>query len=436
MKTRLSFLPEKSGIFLLILLLLLIPEMSAAQTDTKAVADAAILPWLGVWTAIDETDAPGSAAIEIRPGADGRGLEITTKDAEQPVSESIIPDGVSRPVVESKACTGTRKHQWEKQTGILLGELEVLCPGEAAVNIFTLKMLTAADRMADILAIKSPDQTRVAVRHFAFEKELPSNGEYLAGRESLVLRTALSAPWDLDKIISLSKTVETVVLEAALLEKNLQVNLDARSLRKMKSAGTSDSIIDLLVALSAPDKFNIVKNDMIAVEAASSNRPQNGGGYAYPYAAAPPYYGYYYPWGYYWNYYSPFWWGYPIYMYPNFPSGGGNTGGGTGGGRPSDYSEGRLSSGSGYVQVTPRDIGHQAVPRGSATSGGYAAPSGRGNPAGYSPATGSASSGGGYSAGGGSSSGVSSGSSGVSSGVSASPSGYSGGGSEGSAVPR
>ena len=423
-----------SGLFALLLLLLLVPGTSVAQTDAKT-ADAAILPWLGTWTAMDETPVPVTTVLEIRPGADGKGFDITTINADQPVSENIIPDGISRPV-ESDACTGTRTYQWEKQAGILLGTSEVSCRGET-YNIVTLKMMSAAERMADILLIKTPDQNRLAVRRFAFEKGLPSATDFFSGQESLLLRTALAAPWDLDKIINLSKTVDTAVLEAALLEKNLQVNLDAKSLRKMKSAGTPDSIIDLLVALSAPDKFRIEKNDLIAVEAASPRR-QYSEGYSYPYMMGPPYYYGYYPWSYYWGYYSPFWWGYPIYMYPNYIVGGGGSGGsgegggGGTGGRPSDYSEGRLSSGSGYVQVTPRDTGHQAVPRGSVApgGGGRTAPSGGGysggSSAGYSAGAGAASSGGGsagYSGGGSGSGG-------------ASPSGYSGGGSSGTAVPR
>jgi len=323
-----------------------------------------------------------------------------------------------------------------------MGTTDMVCQDKVPYSIFTLKMMTAADRMADILVIKATDQTRLAVRRFAFEKELPTAGDFFQMRESMALRTSLSAPWDIDKIINLSKTVETVVLEAALLEKNLKVKLDSKSLKKMKSAETPDSIIDLLVAMSAPDKFRIEMNEQVAVEASSTSRRQNGEANSYAYIVEPPYYyGYYYPLSYYWTYYSPFWWGYPIYTYPGVVvgggGGGGNGGGGSsaGGGSPGN-SDGRLSSGSGYVQITPRDTGRQAVPRGSfagnaAPSGGRAVPSG--GSAGYSAGVGAASSSAGYSAGAAT---VSSGGGSVSGGASASPSGYSGGINSGTAVPR
>ena len=187
MKNTSSFLPKKNRIFLLALLPLLIPAMSVAQTETTAVADMAILPWLGTWIAMDETPAQGMTVLEIRPGADGRRFDIMTKNADQPVGESIIPDGVSRPG-ESQNCAGTRTYQWEKQAGILLGTSEMVCQGEAAFNILNLKMMTSADRMADILVIKTADQTRVAVRRFAFEKDLPSTGDFFQTQESLALR--------------------------------------------------------------------------------------------------------------------------------------------------------------------------------------------------------------------------------------------------------
>ena len=441
MKTTLSLLLKKRGFFLLTLSLFLTPTASVAQADTKAVADAAIIPWLGIWTAIDETPSSRTTVIEISPGADGRGFEITTKDTDPPVSENIIPDGILRRI-EFGNCTGSNTYKWEKEAGVLLGTSEIVC-GEASYSIITLKMMTSADRMTDILAVKTADQTRLAVRRFAFEREFSSAVNFFLGQESMLLRTTLAAPWDLDKIINLSQIVETSVLEAALIEKNLQVKLDAKSLRKMKSTGTPDSIIDLLVAMSNPDKFRIEKNEHIAVEAAS-RRPESGETYSYSYGIeAPYYYGYYYPWSYYWSYNSPFWWGYPIYMYPMYPyynatrgggsgNGSGNGGGGSGGGRPDSHLDGRLSSGSGYVQITPRDTGSKAVPRGSAAPGAYAT----GSSAGYVPGVSAVSAGSG-SAGNGSAVGTySSGVGAVSSGPSASPSGYSGGGNNGTAVPR
>jgi hypothetical protein len=302
-------------------------------------------------------------------------------------------------------------------------------------------MMATADRMVDILAMKTADQTRLAVRQFTSEKEFASVEAFLGDQGVFAARTALSSPWDLNKIIHLSEIVEAPVLEAALLEKNVQIKLDSKALKQLKSANAPDSIIDLLVALSAPDKFNIAKNGRIAVEV---QRPSNDSVYVYN----GPYSGYYDPygnWGY-WYYRSPFWWGYPIsYMRPGHihPGGDGNSGGGGGGGgepgspgQSDSYSAGRLSSGSGYVQVTPRDTGHHAVPRSTGASSGVV---GGGRAPGYSAGggnSGSSSSSGsvaGYSSGGNSGGSAASGSSGGNSGGGADGGGGSSGGSSGGA---
>ena len=433
----------KFGMLLLMMQALLIPEISTAQTNTRAVADFAITPWLGTWTAVDEQatadglnrkEPQGKAVIEIRPTAEGNGFDIVRKDAAETISETIIPDGVQRSI-DSQSCSGTKTYRLEPQAGLILGTSEITCQNSAAYSVTTLKMMTTDDRMVDILSMKTADQTRLAVRQFAHGKEISSIGDIFADNGSLAARTALAAPWDLNTISYLTGIVETPVLEAALLEKNIQFKLDPKTLRQLKSDNMPDSIIDLLVALSAPGKFNIEKNGQIAV---SPHRP------AGDYVATPSgryyavgyydYWGNYFPGGgYYWYYRSPFWWGYPIYMYPGYH---GNSGGGSGApggpsGQSGSYSEGRLSSGNGYVQVTPRDTGHRAKPRqGGTGGGGYG-----GGVTGYSGGGGSSSAG--YSGGGGSSSGAGySGSSGGGSGAgSASPSGYSGGGG-GTAVPR
>jgi hypothetical protein len=458
-----TFLSEKFGTISLMILMILISGLSIAQTKAPADPDLTITPWLGQWKAVDDPvkpgakEPPGKAVLEIRPSASGKGLEIIRKDTDKPVSEFIFPDGVQR-AIDSKNCSGTQTYNWEQQTGLLLGSSEMKCKDSTSYGISNLKMMVSSNEMVDILAIKASDQTRIAVRHFVFEKELSSMEETLPSQGALAQRIALSAPWDLNRVISLSKTIEPPILEAALLEKNINIKLDSKALKQMNAAKLPKSLIDLMVALAAPEKFMIQKNGKVAVNSSYSKNAST----TYLSVYQDPYWGYYdpydryrYGWNGYWNYYSPFWMDYPFPIYTNIPviggGGSGGSGGGGGGGSnpgsPNPYSEGRLSPGNGYIQITPRDTGHKAMPRGgygvpSGSYGGYtqgAVPTGGSSPA-YVPSSGGGavsatpSSGGGasYSSGGSSSAG-----SGGSSAPSASPSGYSSGsGSSGQAVPR
>jgi uncharacterized membrane protein YgcG len=291
--------------------------------------------------------------------------------------------------------------------------------------------------MADILVIKSSGQTRIAVRHFAFEHDLSTHEEgAYPDQATMAMRTALAAPWDLNKIIHLSKIVEISVLQAALLEKDVQVRIDAKSLKQMKATNMPKDVVDLLIALALPDKFKIKKNGKVAVApyAPAAQRSAASTAYVNPRSPFNDFYGYYNnygpfgPWGIYWSYHSPFWRDYPIYVYQGSPGGDVTP--------PPDYSDGRVSSDNGYVQVTPRDTGHRAVPRDrdATPSRSYSGSSTHvPSSGGSSSVSASSSSGGSYSGGG--NSGAVGASSGGNSAPSASPSGYSGGGG-GQAVPR
>ncbi|NLV31805.1 MAG: hypothetical protein GXY47_11710 [Acidobacteria bacterium] len=417
------------GICLLVLWLLLVPGISAAQAGTPADPDPSIIPWLGAWRAVDEPAASdGSAAaepgvLEIRPAAAGRGLEITRAGAEKPVSETIIPDGSSH-TDETDTCTATRTYRWERQTGLLIGNSEIRCGDSPGYALSNIKMMTAPGRMTDILAIKAPEQTRVAVRRFVFEKDLASEAGVFPDQAGWALRSALSAPWGLEDVLHLSKTIEAPVLQAALLERDVEVRMDAGSLRRMKAAGVPDPVVDLLVALALPEKFQISRNGRVALASPPPAARSYSTAYVYPgdpyydpYAYYVPYRLYGYPWGSYWSH-SPFWWGYPLYVYP-VPVGGGSGGGDT----PPPASGGRLSAERGYVRITPRDGAPKAVPR-----NGAAAPSTR--------TVRVPSSGGGAAVSAQSSSGGSGSSGNAAPSPSASPSGYSGGGGGGQAVPR
>jgi hypothetical protein len=453
MKGMTNFLTNH-GIFSLMVLVLLIPGISIAQTPAPAAPDSSVVPWLGVWRAADEPitsdikrqSEPG--VLEIRATANGKGLEITRKGAEKSVSETIFPDGFQR-TNDSKNCTGTQTYNWEQQTGLLMGSSEIKCKDATAYSLSNIKMMVSPSHMTDILIIKTSGQTRIAVRHFAFEKDISSaEEESLPDQVTIAMRSALAAPWDLNKIVYLSKMVETSVLQAVLLEKDVQIRVDSKSLKQMKTANVPKDVVDLLIALALPEKFQIKKNGKVAVAAYAPTAKSTSTTYNYYGDPFYDFYGYYgpygragYPWGSYWSYNSPFWWDYPIFAYPGHPGGGSGGGGGGGGGTTPSYQDGYLSSGNGYVQITPRDTGHQAVPRNGYVipSGSYSGSVSGGGSSTYVPSSGGgsaasapSSSGGGYS-GGGSSGG------GSYSAPSASPSGYSsgsGGGGGGQAVPR
>ncbi len=407
------------------------------------------------------TQSDAKSTIEIRLTQDGKGLEISRKVSNQPdVKELLVPDGARRPIAESN-CTGWQTSRLVPDAGLIISSSEMNCRDTGLLATTNVKMILAADRMADVLALKTAGQTRLAVRRLAFEKDLPAENDAQPAFVSIVDRMALAEPWKMDTLIQLSKAIEPQVLEAVILEKKVRMDLNADSLRDMKSAKMPKGAIDLIVALAYPDKFHIEKNGSVELRpwivssSSTTSAPArvagnnsvpliitNYPGMFYNCYSINGYYGYAYsgyPGGCY-SYYSPLWWDYPIYVPSAIVVGPGGGGSAPSGGRPD---AGRLSAGSGYVQVEPVSTGRKARPReGNVVVSAPASTSGVQNPPRYIESSGaysgasssSSGSSGSYSSGTGGSSGA-----GSSSGSpSASPGGYSSGASSssGGAVPK
>ena len=422
---------KRPELLLLAFLVFLFPGTTVAQNSSEVRANSSLAPWIGEWTIVEDQSADRtnetslSALVEIRQTADGKGLEIVRKMPQGPdVKEVLVPDGTRRPI-DAKNCSGWQIAQLVPEAGAIISSSEMNCKDSGSFTTSNLKMILANDQMVDILGIKTAGQTRIATRRLRFEQETTSAEDSRSRMTAMVARTAAAASWNLNTIARLSGFVDTPVLEAALLERNVQLSVTAKSLKQMEADKIPKEIIDLLVALAFPDKFDIQTNGRIAL------RPWSGSSSAgYSTNAYAPSVGYYpgafyncfSPYGYggygymgllspgsCWSYYSPFWWDYPVYF---IRSGG-------------VENNARLSAHRGYVQIEPAETGRHARPRqGFGSSGRYSGSSQVYNP------TVDASSGGSSSSGGGSSSGSSGG-------AGASPGGYSSGSSGGGkAVPR
>jgi hypothetical protein len=413
------------GIYLCALLALLVPGSSSAAEEAKA----SLKGWIGIWIPDDESFS-SKAIVEIRPTADGQGIEISRKAPQQPdVKEVLILDGTKQPLIE-KNCSGWRISKLNPHIGAIISASEVNCSDSESFRTSSVKIILSANQLIDILGITSGDQTQVAIRRLTFNRELPSaTGSLPRGVGGSAERTEVSATWTLDDILQLAGTVDDQVFQAALMEKFVRLNLDAKSLRQMKAAKLSNESIDLLVALAYPDRFIIETNGKVSLEPVSASSAMSLVG-----SSSSPSPGYYpNSYGYLanqWLYYgSPFW--VDRYLISNYRSSRrvSPARAPAHGTEAASRSHGYATH-QGYAQITPvANPSRRAMPRGvsSRTHQGGSKSSSR------APASGASSSA--PSSGSNSSGGSSSGSSGSSSG--ASSSGYSSGSGGGRiAVPR
>jgi hypothetical protein len=403
--------------------LLGIPTSAAAQDDRWT-------PWLGCWERVSDDVIEGAAGLTGRSAFEdeqaparveaprtcvtrtGGGVTITTTVAGQdPITQTVVADGAPRPIVDGE-CRGTERTEWSSNGRRLYARADATCGTEQRA-ISGLGFITSRGEWLDIRSFRIDGQDATRVSRYRRAEGVPAPGMSLS----------------LSEIKEASGKVAAAVLEAALAESGTSVRADSRVLVELADANVPPSVIDVIVALSYPDRFRIATPSQQRNAYASARR---GGATGFD-----PLYGYdpFYPA----YYYSPFAFGYIGYydrylFAPYFYPGYSYYPGGGGGADPGDIprGRGRAIEGVGYTRIVPADsagggteTGRRAVPR----------PQGEGGN--VNPGGGSASSSGGSSSSGSSGSGDSAPSSGG--GGSASPGGYSSGGDGGggrTAQPR
>jgi hypothetical protein len=394
------------------LLLLAVPAHAQNATDARWTR------WTGCWELVTENSREGAPSPETagrtprsQPRDPARpqvcveasptgGATFTTRVGTQtPIVQTVIADGTDRPVTED-GCSGTQRAEWSADGLRLYARAELTCKGDQGTRrVSGLAMLGPNGRWTDVQSVDIGGRESFRVR------------QYRRADDSRVVPGIAATALTLDDVKEASAKVSPRALEAALVETRASFNLSSKRLLELQAAGVSASVVDLMVALSYPDRFVVERTAPIdrAYAPIMDDPFMLGWAFGFPvwsdvYGFYSPLYGAFSPY-----YYSPF--AYPYYRgYNPYYYGGGyyvDTGGGGGSvtvpDRPSG--QGRVVDGQGYTRVRPRESEPAVPARGG--GGSTASSSGGGD------------------------GGASSSSSGSSSGSSASPSGFSSGGGGG-----
>ena len=380
----------------------------AVPAHAQNTADPRWSRWTGCWELVMENSregAPGPSTAGRAPRSQPRdparpqvcvtaspdgGATFSTKVGTQtPIVQTIVADGKDRPITED-GCTGTQRAEWSSDGLRLYARAELTCKADPGLRrVSGLALLGPDGRWTDVQSVDISGRESFRVRQY---RRTATD----VTATSAVGATALT----IDDVKEASAKVSPRALEAALVETRASFDLTSKRLLDLDAAGVPASVVDLMVALSYPDRFVIERSaavDRALAPIIDDNPFMLGWGgfglspwsdlYGY-YGLYSPLYGPYSPY-----YYSPF--AYP-YGYIPYYGGGGyvvDSGGGGGGGiseRPSGL--GRVVDGQGYTRVRPRDAEPAVAGR---TDGGSAAASSGGGSS--SSSSGGSSGGGGVS---------------------------------------
>jgi uncharacterized membrane protein YgcG len=372
---------------------------AAAQT-----ADTRWEPFLGCWelTADNVRAAtPATAQLEnlplasrsrtatgprvcVTPSADGARFETTVR-GQAAIDQTLVADGKNRTISDAE-CKGVQRAEFSTDGVRIFSRAELACTGDPGPRrVSGLSLLTTNGQWLDIQAVDIAGNETVRVRRY-----------YRADGEPPIPRATLSASsLSLDDVKEASAKTAPRALEAALVETNAGFYLSGKQLVALDDAGVPDSVIDVMVALSYPERFVI-------------ERTARGGGGGPTYVNDPFMLGwafgyddfYYSPY-----YYSPF--AYSRYGYRGYGSVyGDGIAVGAVPNEPQPSGTARAVDGQGYTRIRPRET-TSSDPGGpvTRTSGTASMPGASSPPASSSGSSssggssGTASSGGGYSGG-------------------------------------
>jgi hypothetical protein len=285
---------------------------------------------------------------------------------------------------------------------------ELACDGQPTQHASGISALATANQWIDVQAAGPKGREGLRTRQYS-QSAAPAPPSIAQALRAMPAPAPVAfAATTVQDVVEANEAVSPKAVEAWLVETEPRLALNRKALVQMTGAGVNEHVIDLLVALAYPERFEVHRSGSAGAAITGST----GGvfsNWSLSSAGGPWSFGYD-PYSY---YYSPFAPWYLEGMYSYYLTGGGtyvtlpNETNGTG---PATH--GQVVNGQGYTRVEPRETAH---PVGGGAGGGSAS-------------TASAP--------------FSSGDSGV--GSSASPSGYSsgggggssGGGGGGTAVPR
>jgi hypothetical protein len=185
--------------------------------------------------------------------------------------------------------------------------------------------------------------------------------------------------FSLDEVKEASAKVTPSTVEAALIETDAQFPLNAKRLQELDAAGVPDRVLDLMIALSFPNKFVVERRTSSSLSMPGGGEMIGGLGWIDAGYDLFPYY--YAPFGYgMWGRSDYYYYGAPVYAVDVVSNS-----------EPRPSGEGRVIDGLGYTRVRSRDpqpvSGGMVVADGSggsSTSGGSSSSGGGVSSQGYS----------------------------------------------------
>jgi len=235
-------------------LFMMVPTMAAAQE-----VDSRWAPWIGCWRAVGE--AASAPVVCVVPLAGESAIEMLTMLDDQVLSrESIFTDGRQHEV-SREDCEGWEEAEFSDDSRRVYVRSELICGVSAPRSSTGVISMVSPSEWLDVRTVVVDGQSAP----WAARYQLASQADFrAAGRGDLagtqgaatrMARIAASIPIAPDDVIEATGKVSAETVRLWVVERGEGFALDAAALIEMADSGVSPSVIDVVVAVSYPEKF-------------------------------------------------------------------------------------------------------------------------------------------------------------------------------------
>ncbi len=229
------------------------PAPTAPVASTAGASDARWTPWLGCWRA---TDDPGNTGARVCVSRAGNGVSLRTIVGGQLVSDELrVADGAPRAVREA-GCTGTETTRWSADGQRAYRTAQASCGREATRTLASVTYFIPGPVWIDVQTVTLDGATNVRVTGYtrAASQRLP-DGTVVPTAPAAMAASLTSRGWTTDEVIEASSTLPPDGVQAAISEGPTAFRLNAKSLAQLADGHVAEGVIDLMVALTYPERF-------------------------------------------------------------------------------------------------------------------------------------------------------------------------------------
>lgn len=242
--------------------------VSLAATAGAAIpeTDPRWLPWIGCWSPSGATEdaAPAVSGVQrvcIMPVDGAGGVEIVSVTNGEIISRVRMDVTGERQPVNREGCTGWESARWSADAERLYLRSELTCSGSITRHSSGIMAVVSPSDWVDVQVVGVGDQRSTRILRYRSAADSTALSREIAGavrdRELArqTARLAAASTPTIPDIVEASREVESAVVEAWLLQRMPRLTVNGATLRRLADARVSPSVIDLVVALGAPERY-------------------------------------------------------------------------------------------------------------------------------------------------------------------------------------